>query len=162
MLSQRWNPFHVCSVCDKIVSAYAQHAHAIIFENYSKIPNKNANFYPKKFGSAYAQSPRKCSNSKFWRKSKETKRNFVRKFTKGIEEFDLGQTKFKIISCLCTFNLRSCGLRLSLGRAPLYSLIPDCWSEESSPSFFGHHFTEIHMKGTERRAQVRPTSSVFV
>jgi hypothetical protein len=38
----------------------------------------------KKFGSAYAQSPHKCSNSKFWRKSKETKRNFFRKFTKGL------------------------------------------------------------------------------
>ncbi len=40
MLSVRWNRFLVCSVCDKIVSAYAQHVHAIIFENFSKIPNK--------------------------------------------------------------------------------------------------------------------------
>jgi hypothetical protein len=32
-----------------IVSAYAQHAHAIIFENYSKIPNLNANFDYKNF-----------------------------------------------------------------------------------------------------------------
>ncbi len=39
MLSVRWNRFLVCSVCDKIVSAYAQHAHAINFENCSKIPN---------------------------------------------------------------------------------------------------------------------------
>jgi hypothetical protein len=31
--------------------------------------------------------------SKFWRKSKETKRNFFRKFTKGIYRFDLGQKK---------------------------------------------------------------------
>ena len=38
MLSVRWNRFLVCSVWDKIVSTYAQHAHAIIFENYSKIP----------------------------------------------------------------------------------------------------------------------------
>ena len=30
------NRFLVCSVCDKIVSAYAQHTHAIIFKNYSK------------------------------------------------------------------------------------------------------------------------------
>ncbi len=36
------------SVCDKIVSAYAQHAHAIIFENYSKILNLNLNFDYKK------------------------------------------------------------------------------------------------------------------
>ncbi len=42
--------------------------------------------------------------SKFWRKSKEKKRNFFRKFTKGIWGFDLGKKKFKIISCLCTFN----------------------------------------------------------
>ncbi len=39
MLSVRWNRFLVCSVCDKIVSAYAQHTHATILENYSKIPN---------------------------------------------------------------------------------------------------------------------------
>jgi hypothetical protein len=31
--------------------------------------------------------------SKFWRKSKEKKRNFFRKFTKGIQGFDLGQKK---------------------------------------------------------------------
>jgi hypothetical protein len=58
----RENLFLLCSVCDKIVSAYAQHAHAIIFENYLKIPNLNANFNYKKIGSTYAQSPRKCSN----------------------------------------------------------------------------------------------------
>ena len=39
MLSMRWNRFHVCSACDKIVSAYAQQTHAIIFENDSEIPN---------------------------------------------------------------------------------------------------------------------------
>ncbi len=39
MLSVRWNRFRVCSACDKIVSAYAQHTHARIFEKYSKIPN---------------------------------------------------------------------------------------------------------------------------
>jgi hypothetical protein len=39
MLSQRLNHFLVCSVCDEIVSTYAQHAQAMIFENYSKIPN---------------------------------------------------------------------------------------------------------------------------
>ena len=51
MLSMRWNRFGVCSACDKIVSAYAQHTHAIIFENDSiKIikmqisPIKNPNF----------------------------------------------------------------------------------------------------------------------
>ena len=39
MLSMRWNRFCVCSACDKIVSAYAQHTHATIFENDLKIPN---------------------------------------------------------------------------------------------------------------------------
>ncbi len=39
MLSVWWNCFLVCSVCDKIVSEYAQHAYAIIFKNYFKIPN---------------------------------------------------------------------------------------------------------------------------
>ncbi len=39
LLSMRWNRFRVCWECDKIVSAYAQHTHAIIFENDSKIPN---------------------------------------------------------------------------------------------------------------------------
>jgi hypothetical protein len=45
--------------------------------------------------------------SKFWRKSKDKKQIFFRKFTKGIKGFDLGQKKFKIISCLCTFNTAS-------------------------------------------------------
>ncbi len=115
MLSMRWNRFRVCSACDKIVSAYAQHMHAIIFENDSKMqisPIKNQNFEKpsrnpsnwtkvkiyrkkfldisqKKFGSAYAQSPRKCSNIEILAKSKEKKRNFFRKFTKGILYKDL-------------------------------------------------------------------------
>ncbi len=32
MLSMRWNRFRICSACDKIVSAYAQHMHAIILK----------------------------------------------------------------------------------------------------------------------------------
>ncbi len=48
ILSVRWNCFLICSVWDKIVSMYAQHGYAIIFENYSKIPNKNASFDYKK------------------------------------------------------------------------------------------------------------------
>ncbi len=39
MLSVRWNSFLVSSVCDTNVSTNAQYAHAIIFENYPKIPN---------------------------------------------------------------------------------------------------------------------------
>jgi hypothetical protein len=38
MLSVRLNRFLVCSACDKIGSAYAQHAHTIILENDSN-PN---------------------------------------------------------------------------------------------------------------------------
>jgi hypothetical protein len=40
MLSVRWNRFLVCSVCDKIISADAQHAHAIIFKIIQKSPIK--------------------------------------------------------------------------------------------------------------------------
>ena len=42
--------------------------------------------------------------SKFWQKSKEKKQKNFQKFMKGIYGFDLGQKKFKIISCLCTFK----------------------------------------------------------
>ncbi len=38
----------------------------------------------KKFGSAYAQSPRKCSNIKILAKIEGKKRNFFQKITKGI------------------------------------------------------------------------------
>ncbi len=51
MPSMQRNRFCVCSACDKIVSAYAQHIHSIIFENDSKSlfkmqiwPIKNPNF----------------------------------------------------------------------------------------------------------------------
>ncbi len=36
MLSVPLNRFRLCSACDKIVPAYAQHTHAIIFENSQK------------------------------------------------------------------------------------------------------------------------------
>jgi hypothetical protein len=38
----------------------------------------------KKFGSAYAQSPRKCSNIEILAKIEGNEANFFRKFTKGI------------------------------------------------------------------------------
>ncbi len=34
--------------------------------------------------------------SKFWQKSKEKKRNFFQKFTKGIKGYDLGKKKSKL------------------------------------------------------------------
>jgi hypothetical protein len=37
----------------------------------------------------------------FWRKSKEKKQNFFRKFTKGIKGFDLGQKKNSKLSHAC-------------------------------------------------------------
>ncbi len=39
--------------------------------------------------------------SKFWRKSKETKQNFFRKFTNGISGFDLGKKRNSKISNAC-------------------------------------------------------------
>ncbi len=67
--------------------------------------------------------------SKFWRKSKEKKRNFFWKFTKGIYGFDFGQKKIKIISCLCTFKwhkrcvmLRFVAVAISDSKAPLLLL----------------------------------------
>jgi hypothetical protein len=133
-LSMHGNSFLVCSACDKIVSAYAQHTHAIIFEMTQKSPIK-MQISPKKTNfEKPSRNPSKttkvkilkkkffwislkkhlvlrmlsqCRNvrtSKFCRKSKEKKQNFFRKFIKGINKFDLGQKKFKIISCLCTFK----------------------------------------------------------
>ncbi len=48
MLSVRRNRFLVCSVCDKMVSTYAQHALAIIFENTKKNPKLKCKFRLKK------------------------------------------------------------------------------------------------------------------
>ncbi len=115
MLSMRWNRFRVCSTCDKIVSEYAQHTHAIISKMTQKslikmqiLPIKNQNFEkPSRNLSNRTKVkileeknvwislkknllPRMLSHrgnvrtSKFWRKSKEKKLNFFRKFTKGI------------------------------------------------------------------------------
>ncbi len=109
MLSMQWNQLSVCSACNEIVSAYAQHAHAIIFENDSKIPNLNANFAYKKSKKNLSDRtkvkilkkknfwislkknlvPRMLSHrgnvrtSKFWQKLKEKKRNFLGKIYEG-------------------------------------------------------------------------------
>jgi hypothetical protein len=45
---------------------------------------------PKKFGTAYAQSPQKCSNFEILAKIEGKEAKFVRKFTKGKYGFDLG------------------------------------------------------------------------
>jgi hypothetical protein len=42
--------------------------------------------------------------SKFWRKSKEKKRFFFRKFTKGIKGFDLGQKNSKLSHACVPLN----------------------------------------------------------
>jgi hypothetical protein len=100
-------------VCDKIVSTFAQRALAIIFENYSKHPNLNAiltkdnrNFEQpsrspsyrtkvkilkknisessaKKFGFAYAQSARKCSNIEILAKVDGKESKFLSKIDQG-------------------------------------------------------------------------------
>ncbi len=109
MLSVQWNRFLVCLVCDKIVSAYAQHAHGIFSKitqksqikmQISTIKNRNLEkpfrnpsnktkvkfLKNKNFWVSLQKNlvPRMHSHrdnvrtSKFWRKSKETKRNFFR------------------------------------------------------------------------------------
>ncbi len=68
---------------------------------------KKKNFWislKKKFGSAYAHSPRKCSNIEILGKIEGKEANF---FSKIYEGFDLGKKKIKIISCLCTFNKKT-------------------------------------------------------
>jgi hypothetical protein len=103
-------------VCDKIVSTYAQHAHAIIFKNYSKyqikmqiLTTNNRNFekprnpsnrtkvkilgkiiliaHQKKFGSAYAQSPQNCSNIKIRAKIEGKESKFFLKIDQGHKMF---------------------------------------------------------------------------
>jgi hypothetical protein len=100
-------------VCDKIVSAYSQHTHAIIFEiikkshikmQISTIKNQNfekpfrnpsnrtqvnilkkkfVDISPKKFGSAYAQSQRKYSNFEILAKIEGKEANFFLKIYQG-------------------------------------------------------------------------------
>jgi hypothetical protein len=80
-----------CSACDKIVSVYAQHTHAIIFENDSKsnrtkvkiLKKKFLGISQKKFDSAYALSPRKCSNIEILAKIEGKEANFFSKIYKG-------------------------------------------------------------------------------
>jgi hypothetical protein len=69
ILRMRWNRFRVCSACNRIVSAYAQHTHAIIFENDKKSlikmqisPIKNPNF--EKPSGTYLIGPK----WRFWKK----------------------------------------------------------------------------------------------
>ena len=110
MLSMRWNRFRVCSACDKIGSAYAQHAHTIILKKTQKslikmqistIKNQNlekpsrnpsnrtkVNILKKKnvclpqiFGSANAQSQQKCSNIKILAKIEGKELKFFPKLT---------------------------------------------------------------------------------
>jgi hypothetical protein len=59
----------------------------------------------KKFGSAYALSPWKCSKIKILAKIDEKEAKF---FSKIYEGFDLGQKNiqnYKTILCLCTFKV---------------------------------------------------------
>ncbi len=59
----------------------------------------------KKFGSAYAQSPRKCSNIEILAKIEGKEAKFYSKFYEGhIRIWFRSKKKFEIISCLCTFK----------------------------------------------------------
>jgi hypothetical protein len=61
-----------------------------------KILEKNFfGYLSKKIGSAYAQSPWKCSNFEILAKIERKEANFVRKFTKGIYGFALGPKKIQ-------------------------------------------------------------------
>jgi hypothetical protein len=133
MLSMRWNRFRVCSACDKIVSAYAQHMHAIIFKmtqkslikmqispikiqilknclisDRTKVKILKKIFFDisqKKFGSVYAQSARKYSNIEILAKIEGKEAKFYSKIYEGhIRIWFRSKKKFKIISCLCTFK----------------------------------------------------------
>ncbi len=95
------------------------------FEKPSKKPSNGTKvkIWGKQFFIAHRKNffPRMLSQrenvrtSKFWRKSKEKNRNFFGKLSQGIKKgFDLGQKKFKIISCLCTFKYDSFGFKIFL------------------------------------------------
>jgi hypothetical protein len=66
-------------------------------------------------------------------------------------------------------NLRSCHLRLTLGRAPLCSLILFCVSQHRWLNAIGQKkaaphslaFTKLNIIEIERKAQVRPPCSIF-
>ncbi len=71
-----------------------------------KILKKNFfEYLSKKFGSTYAQSPRKCSNIEILAKI-EGKRSefFFENLRRAYKDLFQVKEKFKIISCLCTFN----------------------------------------------------------
>jgi hypothetical protein len=58
-----------------------------------------------KFGSSYAQSPRKCSNIEILAKIEGKEAKFFSKIYEGhIGIWFRSKKKFKIISCLCTFK----------------------------------------------------------
>jgi hypothetical protein len=58
----------------------------------------------KNFGSAYAQSPRKCSNIEILAKIEGKDAKFFSKIYEG--HIRIGFRSKKIISCLCTFKLK--------------------------------------------------------
>jgi hypothetical protein len=68
----------------------------------------------KKFGSAYTQSPRKCSNMEILAKIEGKEANFFSKIYEGHIRIWFRSKKFKIISCLCTFKLPPTELRWCL------------------------------------------------
>jgi hypothetical protein len=71
MLSVRWNCFLVCLVCDKIVSAYAQHAHCACynFQKLLKNPKLKCKFRQKNqnFEKPF-RNPSNRTKVNFWKK----------------------------------------------------------------------------------------------
>jgi hypothetical protein len=65
---------------------------------------KISDISPKKFGSAYAQSPRKCSNFEILAKIEGNEANFFLENLPRIYKDLIQAKKIKTISCLCTFN----------------------------------------------------------
>ncbi len=99
MLSMQWNWFRVCSACDKIVSAFAQQMHAIIFEN------KNFWISLKKICfrvcSVTAEMFEHQNSGENGRKRSKI---FFENLRRAYKDLIKVKKIFKIISCLCTFN----------------------------------------------------------
>ncbi len=61
----------------------------------------------KKFGSAYAQSPQKCSNIEILAKIEGKEAKLFRKFTKGIQGFDLDKKNSKLSHACVPLTIQS-------------------------------------------------------
>ncbi len=93
--------------------------------NRTKVKILEKNFFwispKKKFASASAQSPRKCSNIKILAKIEGKEAKFFSKIYEGHKRIWFRSKKFKIISWLCTFKMKEyCEDRSPIKGLPLY------------------------------------------